>query len=162
MVVLDIVVTATTITIKRRNSMSASKTTLVAGAVLGGLAVILGAFGAHALESAVTEWELDAAEQAKRLATWETAVRYQMYHALAILAVGLLLRQTTCRKLSATAICFLVGTLIFSGCLYAFTLTGIGVLGAIVPLGGLLLIAGWFMLAWAIWTNSTCGVGSPA
>lgn len=94
------------------------------GALLAFLGVALGAFGAHALES-----RLD--ERGRRL--WQTAVSYQMWHALAILAVA----GPTARG------CFLAGTVIFSGTLYALALGAPGRLGALTPVGGLLLLAGW-------------------
>ncbi len=121
---------------------------LPSGALLGGTAVILGAFGAHALESAIGEWSLAEADRARRLETWEIAVRYQMYHALALIAIGMFAKERQSRVLSCAAASFLVGTAIFSGCLYAYTLTGIGWLGAVVPVGGLAFICGWFLFAW--------------
>lgn len=121
--------------------------TLRVGAILGGLAVALGAFGAHSLESLLAAE--DSAEQVRLLATWETAARYHMYHALALLVAGLMARRGWSRGLRAAATCFLVGTLIFSGCLYTYVLSGVRVLGAIVPLGGVTLIVGWALLAWS-------------
>ncbi len=113
---------------------------LVAGAILGGLSVAGGAFGAHGLRAV-----LEASGQA---ATWETAARYCMYHALALVATGLLATSAPrAGGLGAATICFVIGTLIFSGCLVALALTGIKVLGAVVPIGGVLLIAGWAILA---------------
>jgi uncharacterized membrane protein YgdD (TMEM256/DUF423 family) len=142
--------------------MPTARFTLTVGALLAASGVILGAFGAHVLESAIGGWALEAVEQAKRLETWETAVRYQMYHALALLVSGLVLRDTTCRKPAVAAICFLLGTTIFSGCLYGYTLTGIRILGAIVPIGGLLLICGWLLLAWnTIARNCDTAPGRP-
>ena len=111
------------------------------GAVLGGLGVIAGAFGAHGLEG-----QLDS----RGLEVFETAAKYQMYHAAALLAVGLLMM--TGRRgwtINLAGWCFLVGVLIFSGTLYALALTGIRWLGAVTPIGGLGLIAGWFALAFA-------------
>ncbi|MCA9143723.1 MAG: DUF423 domain-containing protein [Planctomycetaceae bacterium] len=120
---------------------------LIAGAVLGGLSVALGAFGAHSLREAVTQWGLEPAEQLKRLENWEVAARYQMYHALALLALGLLARQRSSPCLTFSAMFFVVGTCIFSGCLYALVLTGTKILGAIVPIGGTCLIVGWILFA---------------
>ncbi len=116
---------------------------VIAGALLGALSVAGGAFGAHGLKAV-----LDATGQA---ANWETAARYCMYHALALLALGLLAerRPTATRTVSAAACCFLTGVLIFSGCLAALALSGVKILGAIVPLGGLLLLAGWLLTAFA-------------
>jgi uncharacterized membrane protein YgdD (TMEM256/DUF423 family) len=102
------------------------------GAVLALLAVACGAFGAHALKDMVTP---------ERLQTFETAVRYQMYHALALLVMSVL----PLKNYRATWF-LLVGTLIFSGSLYLLVLTNIGVLGAITPIGGILQIIGWAVL----------------
>ena len=116
---------------------------LVGGAVLGAVSVAAGAFGAHGLKAV-----LEAAGQS---ANWETAFRYSLVHAVALVATGLvtaLPQATGCRGLLATATaCFLLGTLIFSGCLAALCLSGVKILGAIVPIGGTLLIAGWLLLA---------------
>ena len=109
------------------------------GAVLGGLGVIAGAFGAHGLEG-----KLDS----KGLEVFETAAKYQMYHAPAIIAVGLLMLMGRGGwTLNLAGWSFTIGVLIFSGTLYALALTGIRWLGAITPIGGLALIAGWFALA---------------
>jgi uncharacterized membrane protein YgdD (TMEM256/DUF423 family) len=124
---------------------------LFAGSVLGGLGVALGAFGAHWLQGAVAHWGLEPAEQLKRLATWEVAVRYQMYHALALLMVGLLAIRANSHCLTWAACLFITGTTIFSGCLYALVFSGVKVLGAIVPLGGGCLLAGWIVLAVSAW-----------
>lgn len=114
---------------------------LVAGATLAGLAVAAGAFGAHGLRAT-----LSATGQADN---WETACRYAMYHALALVAVGLLatIRSPAPAVLVAAAWCFLAGTVIFSGCLAVLALTGVKILGAIVPIGGVLLIVGWALFA---------------
>ena len=109
------------------------------GAVAGGLGVVLGAFGAHGLKERLSPYSLDI---------FETAVRYQMYHAPALLAVGLLkLAGRSGRALTCAGWSFLLGTLIFSGTLYALAFTGIRWLGAITPIGGVFLILGWFALA---------------
>ncbi len=128
-----------------------SRLPLVVGSLLGGLAVALGAFGAHWLRDAVTQWDLDSAEQLRRLEVWDVAVRYQMYHALALLIVGLLAdKGKTARPLTVATWLFISGVAIFSGCLYALVLTGVKVLGAIVPIGGAALIAGWIALLVAV------------
>ena len=109
------------------------------GALLGGLGVVAGAFGAHGLEG-----KLDS----RSLETFETAAKYQMYHAPALLAVGLLaLHGRRGRLLGLAGWSFLLGVLIFSGTLYALAFTGLRWLGAITPIGGLGLIAGWLGLA---------------
>lgn len=111
---------------------------LALGAVYGFLGVALGAFGAHALKTRLS---------AGLLAVWKTAVEYQMYHALALLGVGLLLRQLgTSAPLQWAGAGFALGVLLFSGSLYALCLSGVRVLGAITPFGGMLLLAGWALL----------------
>jgi uncharacterized membrane protein YgdD (TMEM256/DUF423 family) len=116
---------------------------LIAGAIIGGLSVAGGAFGAHGLKAV-----LEASGQG---ANWETAARYAMYHALALVAAGLLaaVRPATAGLLVPATWCFLAGTAIFSGCLAALALSGVRILGAIVPIGGVLLIAGWALFALA-------------
>jgi uncharacterized membrane protein YgdD (TMEM256/DUF423 family) len=126
----------------------ARPTLTTAGAILGALAVGLGAFGAHALEGKIAASGLEPMEQLRLLDTWEVGIRYQMYHALALLFCASLANSTQNLRLAPVASCFFVGTLIFSGSLYAYVLTGIKILGAIVPIGGIALIAGWLLLAW--------------
>ncbi len=108
-------------------------------AVINGLiAVALGAFGAHGLAT-----RLDAA----RLATFEVAVRYQMYHALALFAVAWVLSVRPSRAAFAAGVCMLVGIVLFSGSLYGLTLTTWGWLGPVTPAGGVSFLAGWLLLA---------------
>ncbi len=104
-------------------------------AVLGFLGVLLGAFGAHALNHHLQESD--------RIDTWETAVFYHFVHALGLLMVSLMSSPP-----KWTVYLFLTGTLIFSGSLYALCLTGITKLGAITPVGGLALMGGWLTLLW--------------
>ncbi len=94
------------------------------GSIFAGLAVAAGAFGAHSLKTVLS---------ADMLAVFDTAVRYQMYHALALCVLGILL---------------------FSGSLYLLALTGVRWLGALTPLGGVVLMAGWASLAWGAWKKS--------
>ncbi|QCR24901.1 DUF423 domain-containing protein [Pontibacter sp. SGAir0037] len=103
---------------------------------------MIGAFGAHALRGLL--------EKTGRLDTFETAVKYQMYHTLALLAVGLLLFRIEQPALQVAAWCFFLGILIFSGSLYTLCLTGITWLGAITPIGGTFMIIGWGALFYAI------------
>ncbi len=113
------------------------------GAFSGGLAVALGAFGAHGLKSRLA---------ADLLATFETGVRYQMYHALALLAVAWAVTRWGRSNLPVAAgWLFVTGTVLFSFSLYALALTGVRWLGAITPLGGVALVAGWLCLALAVW-----------
>ena len=111
------------------------------GAILGAVGVGLGAFGAHALKASL--------EASGRFDTFETAVRYQFYHALALVLVGVLLQnspQTDNRWLVWAGYAFTAGVIVFSGSLYTICFTGIKTFGAIAPIGGTLLIAGWVML----------------
>ena len=110
------------------------------GCIFGFLGVAAGAFGAHALRTRVPP---------DLLAVFETGARYQMYHALALLAVGLAAARVPSRALRAAGWLFAAGIVVFSGSLYALALTGVRVLGAITPLGGLCFLAGWTALAFA-------------
>lgn len=113
--------------------------------LLGGLAVALGAFGAHALRDRLDE---------RMLANFETGVRYHFYHALALVAVVVVIKLWPTSTLATYAgWLFLVGILIFSGSLYLMALTGARWLGAITPIGGVAFIAGWLCLALVAWRN---------
>jgi len=114
------------------------------GAISACIAVAAGAFGAHALRDLVT---------ADRLVVWETAARYQMYHALGLLVVAYLAGQKSAGPARVSGWLFVVGTVLFSGSLYALTLTGITLLGAVTPLGGVAFLAGWLVLAWGVWRS---------
>jgi uncharacterized membrane protein YgdD (TMEM256/DUF423 family) len=111
------------------------------GAVNAALAVAAGAFAAHGLRE-----RLDA----RALEVFETGARYQMYHALAMIAVGLAVSAGV-RGAAAAGWLFQVGIALFSGSLYAIALSGVRALGPITPLGGLLFLAGWLWLAWSAW-----------
>ena len=108
------------------------------GALLAGTAVGFGAFGAHALSGTLGPEDL---------VTFETGVRYQMYHALALLAVAWAVGRWESVQLEWAGWLFLFGILVFSGSLYILVLTGQRWLGAVTPLGGLAFIAGWLLLA---------------
>lgn len=108
------------------------------GAILCGLGVGLGAFGAHGLQSRLS---------AEMLAVFDTGVRYHFVHALGLLAVGWAADRWPTSTVSASGWLFVAGILIFSGSLYLLALTGLRWLGAITPIGGLCLIAGWLLLA---------------
>lgn len=131
-----------------------AKTWLVLGASLGTLAVAAGTFGAHYLPKYL-EAAGASAMLAERQQWWETGVRYQMYHALALLAVAWIADRRQGLLVNLAGLAMFAGTLIFSMCLYAMGLTGIRVIGAVVPIGGVLLIGGWVMLALAGWGIST-------
>lgn len=127
---------------------SSARLWLLVGALLGGLSVALGAIGAHKLESYLREPDGSLTAAAERsLAVWETAARYQMYHALALLAVGALTLRQRGALFQSAGWAMTVGVLIFSGCLYALVLSGQKILGAIVPIGGVLMLVGWGLLA---------------
>ncbi|MBT8487995.1 MAG: DUF423 domain-containing protein [Gemmatimonadetes bacterium] len=108
------------------------------GAVFGGIGVTLGAFGAHTLRNTLTP---DA------LATFEIGVRYQMYHALALLAVSWASTQWEAATIAAAGWAFVIGILVFSGSLYVLVLTGQRWLGAVTPIGGIAFLVGWGLLA---------------
>ncbi|HRK01483.1 MAG TPA: DUF423 domain-containing protein [Oligoflexia bacterium] len=112
---------------------------LVIGSIFGFLSVALGAFGAHALRTRL---------EPRMLEVFETAVRYQMFHALALVAVGLAAATGKTKELylMGPAVCWVLGVLVFGGSLYALVLTGIKVFGAITPIGGVLYLAGWTWL----------------
>ena len=110
----------------------------IVGALAGALGVALGAFGAHGLKASVSD---------DMLKVFETGVRYHMYHALALLAVGLAAQRWPGSWIQAAGWLFVVGIVLFSGSLYLMTFTGIRWLGAITPLGGLAFILGWVALA---------------
>jgi len=116
------------------------------GAVLGFLAVAAGAFGAHALRGRLTPADLEI---------FETAVRYQMYHALAILLVAWGVgRAPAAATFTVAGWCFAAGVLVFSGSLYVLVLGGLRWMGAVTPLGGLALLAGWALLGWGFLRGS--------
>ncbi|SES02424.1 DUF423 domain-containing protein [Psychrobacillus sp. OK032] len=113
---------------------------IIAGAINAFLAVAFGAFGAHALKEKLSE---------KYLAIWETAVQYQMFHALALIAIGILMSSKligSVSSLNTAGYLILAGIILFSGSLYVLSLTGIGVLGAITPIGGVAFLVGWILI----------------
>lgn len=121
---------------------------VIAGGALSGLSVVMGAFGAHALRNKIT---------AEQLQSFETGVRYQLYHGLALILLGLLSDRLGHPSLRWSAWLFLIGTCLFSGSIYLLSnreWMGIdswkSFLGPIIPLGGLSLILGWCSLVWAV------------
>lgn len=115
---------------------------LVIAALSGFVAVAAGAFGAHALKARLAP---------DLLAIFDTAVRYQMFHVVGLIAAAWLLARGANSAAVAAGWCFVAGTLIFSGSLYALALTGARWFGAITPVGGVLFLVGWLLLAWAAW-----------
>lgn len=114
---------------------------IAAGALSAFISVAAGAFGAHALKTRLAP---------ELLIVFETGARYQMYHALALLAVAWVHTRWPATPVAASGMLFIAGTLVFSGSLYLLALTGVRWLGAITPLGGLAFLAGWLCLAWAV------------
>lgn len=122
-----------------------SKIFLVLASLNGFLAVSLGAFAAHALRDRLA---------AEMLSTFQTGVQYHMYHALALLGVGVLsLHFPNSSLLRATGYLFILGMILFSGSLYTLSITGVRWLGAITPLGGVAFIAAWGSLFWFALSN---------
>jgi uncharacterized membrane protein YgdD (TMEM256/DUF423 family) len=119
------------------------KPALTSGALFAAIAVILGAFGAHALKQVLTP---------ELLQTFETGVRYEFYHAFALLATGIIYAFTPNKQLKLASTFFIIGILLFSGSLYALTMlkmngaVGLGGVGILTPIGGLFFILGWLML----------------
>ena len=113
----------------------------VCGAVAAGLAVALGAFGAHGLEARLSP---------ARLETYQTGVLYHMVHALGLLAVAWAASQWPGGAVHAAGYLFLAGIVLFSGSLYLLVLTDTPWLGAVTPFGGVAFIAGWGLLAWGV------------
>ncbi len=114
----------------------------VLGAIFGALGVGLGAFGAHGLKGRV---------EASSIAIWQTAASYQMWHALALIAVAWVISEGTSTAARVSGIAFTLGVLLFSGSLYVLVLSGQKWLGAVTPIGGLAFIVGWVSLAVALW-----------
>lgn len=115
----------------------------VVGSLSAFVAVALGAFAAHGLRGRLSPDMLN---------TFEVGVRYQMCHALALLAVAWALTRWPGSSASAAGWLFVAGTVLFSGSLYVLTLTGVRWLGAITPLGGVAFLLGWLALGWSAWT----------
>ncbi len=120
--------------------MGARKVLAAAGVLLA-LATLAGALGAHTLKA---HWS------AERLSVYDTAVRYQFYHALGLLGIGLALRMTGTAALRWSALLVMAGIVLFCGSLYALTLGAPRLIGAVTPLGGLALIGGWALFAYGV------------
>lgn len=116
------------------------KGSIISGAIHGFLAVALGAFAAHALEDILDDYSAGI---------WDTAIQYQMFHAAALVLVGILMSKAIfgeVKQLKIAMVCFNAGIIFFAGSLMVLALTGIGVLGAITPIGGVLFLIGWIMI----------------
>ncbi len=122
--------------------MKSERTFIVLGTLSAFISVATGAFGAHVLKSRMS---------AEMLAVFEVGVRYQMYHAFALIATAWMQTRWPSAIVTASAWCFVIGTVLFSGSLYLLSLSGVKGFGAITPLGGLAFLGGWAGLAWAAW-----------
>lgn len=120
------------------------KVLLVTGCLFGFLGVAAGAFGAHALRDRLSSEMLDV---------WEIGVRYQIYHSLALLLIGLLGERTGLPGMWWAGAAMIIGVLLFSGSLYLLAWTGLRWLGAVTPLGGIAFLVGWTLLAWVVWSS---------
>ncbi len=116
------------------------------GAIIGGLTVALGAFGAHALKPYLEAWE-----NSYGVIIWNKAVFYQAMHSLALLSLPLFSKIMTPKALNITGYMFISGTVMFSGSLYVLALSGVKVLGAITPIGGTAFVIGWAVLAYSLY-----------
>lgn len=123
-------------------SRRSAQTLIAVGSLFAALAVAAGAFGAHMLKSILDP---------PMLAVFETAARYQMYHALGMIAVGLAGQVFGCPQVARAGWCFAAGIFLFCGSLYGVSLLGIRWLGAMTPIGGLAFITGWMLFGWSIW-----------
>lgn len=129
-------------------------TWMMLGAICGASGVSLGAFGAHGLEAALTVDAADAAAvelRTKRIDNYEVATKYLMYHAPALVIVGLITSRKRSKTLQVAGWGFLAGAILFSGCLYGWVFTQIKPLVHVVPFGGVGFIIGWIALAVAAW-----------
>ena len=122
------------------------KKVLFVGAVFMALSVLMGAFGAHALKTRLSP---------EMLAVYKTAVEYQFYHSLGLLLIGLIGFRIESKWLNWSGILLIGGIILFSGSLYILSISGIKVLGAITPIGGLAFVAGWICLSIGILKNTT-------
>jgi len=134
-----------------------AKWILILGAVLGASGVALGAYHAHGLEKQLGSQELTPDEVAKRIDQFGTGVRYQMYHALALMLVGIMACRADNRWLSASTVEIALGVVLFSGMLYRLGLTGEQFHVLLIPAGGVSYIVGWCLLAVAIARTDLCG-----
>lgn len=120
------------------------KGSIISGAIHGFLAVALGAFAAHGLKDVLDDYSAGI---------WDTAVQYQMFHAAALILVGILMARPLfgeVKQLKTAMICFNAGIIFFSGSLMVLAITGIKVLGAITPIGGVFFLVGWAMILTAV------------
>ena len=124
---------------------TSSRHFLLLGAIFAGTAVAAGAFGAHFLKGVL---------EVSMLAVFETAARYQMYHALGLCIISWAIDRYPEARLTAVGWLFTIGILLFSGSLYTVSLSGVRWVGALTPVGGAALIAGWGLFAWGLWKSA--------
>ncbi len=127
---------------------SSSRRLIMIGCVVAGVGVAAGAFGAHMLKTIL---------EPPMLAAYDTATRYQMYHAFGMVLVGIVMRVYEDRRLAMAGWLFATGMVLFCGSLYGIALAGLKWLGPVTPLGGLTFILGWGLLGWRVWK----GVSTP-
>lgn len=120
-----------------------NKNTIITGAAFGALTVILGAFGAHALQEIL--------EQTGRADNFDTAVQYQALHALALILVGIIEEKFKASSLRYGTYAMTAGIILFSGSLYILSLTGVTSVAMVTPFGGLFFIVGWVLLIYGVW-----------
>ena len=143
--------------IPENSTLNPTRHWIVLGAIFAALAVAAGAFGAHALETAMENAEAGP----RRLAAWKTAAQYQFFSALGLIALGLM-STTKTKPQFASGVCMVVGILVFSGVLYIYSLTYIKVLGAIVPIGGVSMLIAWVCFAVAATGATSTGTRTEA
>jgi uncharacterized membrane protein YgdD (TMEM256/DUF423 family) len=114
---------------------------ILIGSIAASISVLAGAFGAHGLADVLGD----------RADVYETAARYHMYHALAIILVGILFRRYRSRAVMMAGWLFLAGVLVFSGSLYVLAISGVAAWGAITPFGGVLFVLAWILLGTGVW-----------
>ena len=127
---------------------ASSRRLIMVGCVLAAVGVALGAFGAHMLKTIL---------EPPLLAAYDTATRYQMYHAFGMVLVGMAVRVYDDRRLAMAGWLFATGILLFCGSLYGIALAGLKWLGPITPVGGLTFIIGWGILGWRVWRGVSHG-----
>jgi uncharacterized membrane protein YgdD (TMEM256/DUF423 family) len=127
---------------------SAARRLIMIGCIVAGVGVAAGAFGAHMLKTIL---------EPPMLAAYDTATRYQMYHAFGMVLVGIVMRVYDDRRLAMSGWLFATGMVLFCGSLYGIALAGLKWLGPITPLGGLTFISGWGLLGWRVWKGVSQG-----
>jgi uncharacterized membrane protein YgdD (TMEM256/DUF423 family) len=127
---------------------SSSRRLIMIGCIVAGIGVAAGAFGAHMLKTIL---------EPPMLAAYDTATRYQMYHAFGMVLVGMAIRVYDDRRLAIAGWLFAMGMLLFCGSLYGIALAGLKWLGPLTPLGGLTFILGWGIFGWRVWRGVSQG-----